>query len=164
MEGPGEGHAAQEAQEERRVAQGGEQSATVADREDEEDDGVSHVFALRIRPDDRTYEHHGGAHGAYEVGQHCAHRQVGKIVPRGRHGVAGYMDAAGDGEQGEEQDYELDVLSARMPGELETIVAESCQEVDEGGHPEDEGDVGLMPIALEPVARRRWVRERWTAA
>ena len=71
-EGPGERHAQQVAQEERRVAERRQAAADVRDEEDEEDDGVGDVLALAVRLQQGTDEQHRGAGRADEGGEQRA--------------------------------------------------------------------------------------------
>ena len=59
LQGPEEGHAAQVAQEQGRIAQGREAAADVGNQEDEEDDDVRLVLAPGVGTQQRADEQHG---------------------------------------------------------------------------------------------------------
>ena len=67
---PEERHAAQVAEEQRRVAQRREAAAGVGDQEDEEHDDVGAVPAPQVRAQQRADEQHGRAGGAHPARQH----------------------------------------------------------------------------------------------
>ena len=87
-EGPGERHAGQVAEEQRRIAQRRQHAPDVGHDEDEEDDGVLHARALAVRLQQGPDQQHGGAGGAHEGGQEAAEGEkagVGERAwPRGR--------------------------------------------------------------------------------
>ena len=72
---PDEGHAAQEAEVQRRVSQRREQAAAVRDDEDEEHDDVRLAHARLVGPQEGREEQHRGAGRPHEAGQHGPHRQ-----------------------------------------------------------------------------------------
>ena len=78
--------------------------------------------------------------------------KIGEVVARGGDQVAGEVDAARDGEEGEEQDDERDVFLGGLRRELQAVAPEGHQQVDHGGHAQHEGDDGLVAVAFEPVA------------
>lgn len=124
-QGPSEGHTAQEAQEERGVAQRCQEPAHVAHGEDEEDHRVLGMGALGISPQQGPYQHHGGAHRADEAGQHRANGKKGEVGLRGGDQVPGEVDAAGDGEEGEQEDDKRHVFLGGGARDLQTQVAEA---------------------------------------
>ena len=67
-EGPDEGYAAQEPEEERRVAQRCQQSAAVGHDEDREQDRVDPVATFGVRVEQRPDEQHGRAGRTHETG------------------------------------------------------------------------------------------------
>jgi len=148
VEGPGEGHAAQEAEEEGRVAQRGEQAAAVGDDEDGEQHRVDPVAALGIGIEQRADEQHGGAGGAHEAGQHGAHGQEGGVAARGGLDVALEEDAAGDDEQGQEQGDELPVFD---DGGENGLPSQDQPHPHGHGRAQDQGDGELAGPPLPPV-------------
>ena len=114
-EGPGERHALEVAEEERRVAERGEEAADVRDQEDEEDDRVRDARALAIGLEDR------GGSGASPP--RSVPRKDARTLPVARNvaltsGVARrsprQADAAGDDVQRGQQQHERDVLLGRL--------------------------------------------------
>jgi hypothetical protein len=71
-QGPGEGDAPQEAEEERWIAERREQAAPFEDDEDEEDDHVAGVAAALVGAQERADEQRRGAGGADQAGQERA--------------------------------------------------------------------------------------------
>ena len=85
LRGPEEGDAAQEADEQRRIAERGERAADIGDQDDEEDDDMSIVRAPGIGADQRADQDHGGAGGADQAGDRRAEGEdagIGRGVPR----------------------------------------------------------------------------------
>ena len=108
--GPEEIHPAQEAEEERRVAQRRQRAADVRDQEDEEHHDMDVVAPVVVGAQHRADHDDRGAGRADEARHQRADRQQGG-VRRGRAvQVAHDQDAAGDREQREEQDDERDVF------------------------------------------------------
>ena len=66
---PEEGHALEEAEEQRRVAEGGQGTADVGDKENEEDDDVHAVLAVLIGPEQGADEQHGRTGGSHPAGE-----------------------------------------------------------------------------------------------
>ena len=65
--GPEEIDAAQEADEQRRIAERRQRAADIGDQEDEEDHHVGVVRARRVGADQRPHQDHGGAGGADQL-------------------------------------------------------------------------------------------------
>ena len=99
VEGPGEVNAAQEAQEQGRVAQGREQTAAVGHDEDRVQHRVHPVAALLIGGQQGPDEEHGGTGGAHEGGDDPADGQEDRVVAGRGSDVALEEDASGDHEQ-----------------------------------------------------------------
>ena len=66
---PEEGYALEEAEEQRRVAEGGQGAADVGDKENEEDDDVHTVLAVLIGPEQGPDEQHGRTGGSHPAGE-----------------------------------------------------------------------------------------------
>ena len=79
-ERPGEGHAREVAEEERRIAERRQAAADVRDQEDEEDHGVDDVLALAVRLEQRADEQHRGAGRADEGGEERPAGEEGRVV------------------------------------------------------------------------------------
>ena len=111
LQRPEERHAAQVAQEQRRVAERGEAPAHVGHEEDEEDHDVRAVLAPHVRAQHGADEQHRGAGRAHPACQRRADEQQDHVVARCADDSASDMDAAGDDKQAQEQDDEGDVVS-----------------------------------------------------
>lgn len=154
LQRPPEGHTAQVAKKERRVADGCEAAAHVADDEDEEDD-VKCGDAILVHPNPRADEQHGRAGGADEVRQHRADEQEEAV--RERRGLAFHADvnaAAHYEERADERD-EADVFVRHVehpPGRAQHEgVVERREEA------EADGDVMIMmlpPMLVEEGPER----------
>ena len=154
--GPEEVHALQEAQEQRRVAQRRQRAADVGHQEDEEHDGVHIVPPVVIGAQQRTDQHHGGAGGADQARDHSANGEDEGIDRRGPLDVPGHQHAAGDREQGEQQDDEGDVLQQSgmdhlMPRRRRAVYGGEGHH--EGERPE-QGDLTVM-VMPEVVGQQR---------
>ena len=146
-ERPGERHAGQVAEEQRRIAQRRQHAADVGHDEDEEDDGVLDVRALAVGLQERPDEQHGGARGPHEGRQEPAERQEPGVGGGRRHQVASQQDAAGDHEQAGEQDDERDVVDGRVQE-----AGRMAQPVEgEHGEAQDRGGEQLVAVRLPPV-------------
>ena len=116
-EGPGEGDAAQHPEEQRRVAERGEQAAAVGDDEDREDHRVDLVATLGVGVEQRADQEHRGAGGADEARQDPADGQERGVVAGRRADVTGEEEPARDDEQRQQQGDELGVLQQGVPHE-----------------------------------------------
>ena len=156
VEGPGEGHPAQESQEQGRVAQGREEAAAVGHDEDRVQHRVHPVVALLVGGQQGPDEEHGGAGGAHEGGDDSADGQEDRVVAGRGPDVALEEDASGDDEQGQQQADELDVLHH---GGEDGRPAQG--DPHPGGHrnPQAHGDDQLAGVLLPPVGRGRDQRQ-----
>ena len=156
VEGPGEGHAPQEAQEQGRVAQGGEQTAAVGDDEDRVQHRVHPVATLLVGGQQGPDEEHGSAGGAHEGGDDPADGQKDGVVTRRGADVALEEDASGDHEQRQQETDELEVL--HHCGEDDLPAAEDPHPC---GHryAQTHGDEQLAGVPLPPVGRGRNQRQ-----
>ena len=82
--GPEEIDAAQEADEQRRIAERRQRAADIGDQEDEENDDVDVVRARGIGADQRPDQDHGGAGGADDARHRGAEQQDAGIDQRRR--------------------------------------------------------------------------------
>src|SRR5207247_7093110 len=82
-EGPEERHAVEEAQEERRIAEGGERAADVGDEKDEEHQRVSPVPARAVGAQERADEEHGGAGRSHRRGALRSAETERAVLPGG---------------------------------------------------------------------------------
>ena len=95
--GPEKRHPAQEADEQRRVAERAQGAADIGDQEDEEDDDVDVVLAHGVGLNERPHQDHGGAGGADHARDGGAEQQHGRVAQRPAAEIAGDVDAARDG-------------------------------------------------------------------
>ena len=102
VEGPGEGHPAQEAQEQGRVTQWREQAAAVGHDEDRVEHRVHPVVTLLVGGQQGPDEEHGGAGGTDEGRDGPADGQEDRVVAGSGPDVALEEDAPGDDEQGQQ--------------------------------------------------------------
>ena len=126
--GPEEVHALEKAEEQGRITQGGEGAADVGHEEDEEHDLMHAVFAVGVGTQKRTDEKHGGTGGAHPAGEDGAHGQNGGVHDGRAHEGALETDAAGHGEQGEQQQNEGHVFEQNAFSGDEEGVAEAEDE------------------------------------
>ena len=80
LQRPEEIDAAQEADEQRRIAERRQRAADIGDQEDEEDHDVHVVGAAGIGADQRPHQDHGGAGGADDAGDHGAEGEHGGVA------------------------------------------------------------------------------------
>ena len=146
--GPEEAHALEEAEEQRRIAQRREGAADVGHEEDEEHDLMHAVLAVGVGAQQRTDEEHGGAGGAHPAGEDGAHGQDGGVHDGSAHEGALEADAAGHGEEGEQQQNEGHVLKQDAFGGDEEGVAEAEDERagNEEGQSPEEGHLAEMML------------------
>ena len=129
LQGPEEGHAAQVAQEQGRIAQGREAAADVGNQEDEEDDDVRLVLAPGVGTQQRTDEQHGRTRGADPAGKQRAHQKQQDVVARGAGDEAFYGNAARDDEQAEKQHDERDIVEHDR---LDQLIDELVRAMEDG--------------------------------
>ena len=101
--GPQERHAAQKAQEQRRITQGGQATTHVGNKEDEEHNDVRLVAAPHVCAQHRANQKHGGACGAHPACQERANGQHNHVVARGAGNGTRHVNVARDNEQAQEQ-------------------------------------------------------------
>ena len=100
--GPEEVDAAQEADEQRRIAERRERAAHIGDQDDEEHDHMRAVPAPRVGADHRADQDHGGAGGADDAGDAGAERKQCGVDQRRAAQAARHEDAARDGVEREQ--------------------------------------------------------------
>ena len=154
-EGPGEGHALEEAEVERRVAERGEQTSAVGDDEDEEDDDVGARHPLLVGAEERPDEDHRGPGRADHVGEQRTdgeHRGVGE---RCAGQAASHIDAAAEQVEAQDERDEGEVLHACMH-ELELpAVTEGLDKPNRKGDCDDGHHHPAVAVALPPVGGER---------
>ena len=111
--GPEEAHPAQEAQEQRRVAQWRQRTPGIGHEEDEEHEDVDVVLAVIVRPQQRPDHDHRSTRGADDGGKCCANREDRRVGGGRAAQVAAHHDATGHGEQCQEQQDEGDIFHQR---------------------------------------------------
>ena len=104
--GPEELNALEEAEEQRGIAQGSQGAADVGNQEDEEDNGVDFVLAVRVCTEQGADEQHGRAGGTHPTGQDRTHQKNAEVDHWLAHQLAGETNTSGNCEQCEEQYYE----------------------------------------------------------
>ncbi len=155
---PEEGHAVQETEEERRVAERRQRAADVADQEDEEGHHVHLPPAPGVGAQHGPDHHHRGAGGADPGGEQGADQQHQRVDGRRAAQRAAHVDAARDGEQRPEQDDEGDVVDQHDVEErLQGLRAIGDQE----GHGQEDGPGrGYLRVVPVPEVRRQQGKER----
>ena len=114
--GPEEIDAAQEADEQRRIAERRQRAADIGDQEDEEHDDVHVVRAQGVGADQRPHQDHGGAGGADHAGERGAEGEHGGVAPRLAAEIAGDQQPAGDRIEREQQDDEAHIFGEHARG------------------------------------------------
>jgi hypothetical protein len=107
---PEEFHAAQEADEQRRIAERRERAADIGDQDDEKDHNVDIVSAAFVRLEQRADQDHGGAGGADGAGDQCADRKQRRVDQRRAAQIAGDENAARRDVEREQQDDEGEIF------------------------------------------------------
>ena len=154
LQRPPEGHTAQVAKKERRVADGREAAAHVADDEDEEDD-VKRGDAILVHPNPRADEQHGRAGGADEVGQHRADEQEDAVHERRGLALHADVDAAAHHEERADERDEADVFVRHVEHPPRRAQREDV--VERGDEAKADGDVMIMmlpPMLVEEGPER----------
>ena len=111
LQRPQERHAAEVAQEQRRIAQRQQAATAVADGENEKDHRVADVLPLAVGLQQRADQQHGRPGGADEAGQHRARREERRIRRRVGPQVAFDANPAADRVEREQQGDEGNILA-----------------------------------------------------
>ena len=149
---PEEGHALEEAEEQRRVAEGGQGAADVGDKENEEDDDVHTVLAVLIGPEQGPDEQHGRAGGSHPAGEDGPEGEQPGVHHRRAHELTFEADATRDCEQCEQQDDERDVFHEE---DMDELIDSQLESEDHGaGHEEGEApEEGHLAEMVMPEMR-----------
>ena len=156
---PEEFDAAEEPEEERRIAQRRKRAAHVGDQEDEKDEGVDLARAAFVRGNERANEEHRGARRAHEVGEHGAETQEGRVHDRTTHEAAAHVNAARDRKEGAHEDEEGQIVGEENVDHLVKGggSAEGETERNGAGRGPEERDLAEMMV---PEARQKERKER----
>ena len=149
---PGEGHAAQHPEKERRIAQRREQAAAISHDEDGEDDRVRLDRPLLVGAQNRPDQQHGRARGADQRGEQRATGQKGHVDARFSPEIARDVDAAADDEERQKQRDELNVFDERVD---HVLGGPQRPHGDANRQTEDERD-GQLNAPLLPEMPRGW--------
>ncbi len=155
-EGPGEGHAFQEAEEQWRVADGGEEAAAVRDNKDDEDDDVGDAFAPLVGPQQGPDQQHRRTGRAEHVGEHGAdaeHAGIDEWRPGQR---ALNVNPARDHEKRADDHDEAQILVEFLVQRLTSRLAQVEPEVDDNREREGGRDERLVAVLMPPVRRDEW--------
>ena len=146
--GPEEIDAAQEADEQRRIAERRQRAADIGDQDDEEDHHMGIVRAAGIGADQRPDQDHGGAGGADHARHGGAEQQDAGIEQRRAAQGAGNQDAAGHHIKREQQDDEAHIF--RQHGVHEGGERGGCAERDGDRRQREQrpegGDLAVMGV------------------
>ena len=141
-----------EAEEQRRVAEGGQGAADVGDKENEEDDDVHTVLAVLIGPEQGPDEQHGRAGGSHPAGEDGPEGEQPGVHHRRAHELTFEADATRDCEQCEQQDDERDVFHEE---DMDKLIDSQLESEDHGaGHEEGEApEEGHLAEMVMPEMR-----------
>ena len=152
--GPEEIDAAQEADEQRRIAERGERAADIGDQDDEEHDDVHVVEPRRIGAQQRADQDHGRAGGADDARDQRAEGEDRGVDERRAAQIAGHQNAAGDHVEREQQHDEAQIFAEHRVhegGDRRRHAVERRQRRERQRRP-DEGELAVVAV---PEAREQ---------
>ena len=155
MESPGEGHSAEESEEERRIAQGREQTAAVGHDENGEQHRVDPIPTLGVGVEQRADQKHGRASRTHEARENGSDGQEDSVIARGGLNIAFEEDTARNDEERQKQSDELPVLDDG--GEYDFPSPGNPHPYGHG-QPQDQSNSELTGAPLPPVrcGRHEW--------
>ena len=145
---PEERHSAQEAQEQRRIAQGRQTAADVGYDEDEEHEGVHLVATAFVGGQQRTNQQHGSTGRTHKVGDKGAHKEDAGIDDRTTDEATANVNAAGhDKESADEQNKGHVVADHGVRNRADGhLCREGHENRDHAAQPPSNGDLAVVVV------------------
>lgn len=115
FQGPEERNTPEESEKERRITEGGQRAADIADQKNKKDRKIRVMLPVRVRPEKRTDQNHAGACRSDKVAKHRAGPQKKRIGERRAFKPPLDPKSPGNNEQGPEQNDKRNIFFEAAP-------------------------------------------------